>query len=72
MSQEEKKTMIVFNMKEIKEKNYKDQIIEMNCDMGVRVREEDIVDVVRMKKEGQVDQLLLSSGLNMISGQCLK
>ena len=43
--------------------------IEMIGDMGVRVGEEEIVHVVRMK-EGQLDQLLLSSGLSMISGQC--
>ena len=66
-----KKRMIVFNLKEKREKNDRDRVIEMIGDMGVRVREKEIVDVVRMrKKEGQLNQLLLSSGLSMISGQC--
>ena len=40
--------------------------------MGVRVREEEIVDVIRVRKKNEchLDQLLLRSGLSMISGQC--
>ena len=45
-----KKRMIVFNLKEKREKNDRDRVIEMIGDMGVRVREEEIVDVVRMRK----------------------
>ena len=48
----------------------RERVIEMIGDMGVRVREDEIVDVVRMRKKGQLDQLLLSAGLSMISGQC--
>ena len=38
-------------------------------DMGVRVREEEIVVVIRMRKkdEGGLTRALLSSGLSMIS-----
>ena len=42
-----KKRMNVFNLKE--KKNDRDRVIEMIGDMGVRVREEEIVDV-RMRK----------------------
>ena len=45
--------MIVFNLKEKKEKNDRDRVIEMIGDMGVRVREEEIVDVVRMRKKDE-------------------
>ena len=48
-----KKKMIVFNLKEKKEKNDRDRVIEMIGDMGVRVREEEIVDVVRMRKKDE-------------------
>ena len=48
-----KKRMIVFNLKEKKEKNDRDRVIEMIGDMGVRVREEEIVDVVRMRKKDE-------------------
>ena len=41
------KRMIVFNLKE---KNNRDKVIEM---MGVRMREEEIVDVVRMRKKDE-------------------
>ena len=37
----------------LKEKNYRDRVIEMIGDMGVRVREEEIVDVVRMRKKDE-------------------
>ena len=46
-----KKRMIVFNLKEKKEKNDRDRVIEMIG--GVRVREEEIVDVVRMRKKDE-------------------
>ena len=48
-----KKIMIVFNLKEKREKNDRDRVIEMIGDMGVRVREEEIVDVVRMRKKNE-------------------
>ena len=41
----------MFNLKEKKGKNDRDRVIEMIGDMGVRVREEEMVDVVRMRKE---------------------
>ena len=41
----------MFNLKEKKEK--RDRVIEMIGDMGVRVREEEIVDVVRMRKKDE-------------------
>ena len=40
-------------MKEKREKNDRDRVIEMIGDMGVRVREEEIVDVVRMRKNDE-------------------
>ena len=43
----------VFNMQEKEEKTDREQVLDMIGDMGVRVREEEVVDVVRMrKKEG--------------------
>ena len=48
-----KKRMIVFNRKKKREKNNRDRVIKMIGDMGVRVREEDIVDVVRMRKNDE-------------------
>ena len=57
-----KKRMIVFNLKEKKENNDRDRVIEMICDMGVRVREEEIVDVVRMRKKdegGSIRQIIV-------------
>ena len=46
--------MIVFGLKKReKEKNDRDRGIEMIGDMGVRVREEEIVDVVRMGKKDE-------------------
>ena len=45
--------MIVFNLKEKKEKNDRDRVIEMIGDMGVRVREKEIVDIVRMRKNDE-------------------
>ena len=46
--------MIVFNLKVNKEKNDREQVVEMIKNMGVWVREEEIIDVVRMrKKEGE-------------------
>ena len=65
-----KKRIIVFNLKEKRRIMIEIRVIEMIGDMGVMVREKDIVDVVQMMKEGQLDQLLLSSGMSMISGQC--
>ena len=47
------KRMIVFNLKEKKEKNDRDRVIEMIGDMGVRVREKEIVDIVRMRKNDE-------------------
>ena len=48
-----KKRIIVFNMQEKEEKTDREQVLDMIGDMGVRVREEEVVDVVRMrKKEG--------------------
>ena len=48
-----KKRIIVFNMQEKEDKTDREQVLDMIGDMGVRVREEDVVDVVRMrKKEG--------------------
>ena len=48
-----KKRIIVFNMQEKEEKMDREQVLDMIGDMGVRVREEEVVDVVRMrKKEG--------------------
>ena len=47
--------------------------MDMIGDMGVRVREEEVVDVVRMgeKEElGLASQLLLSLKVNMINGLC--
>ena len=43
----------MFNPKEKREKNYRDRVIEMIGDMGVRVREEEIVDVVRMREKDE-------------------
>ena len=45
------KIMILFNMKENREKNVR--VIEMIGDMGVRVREEEIVDVVQKRKKDE-------------------
>ena len=45
--------MIVFNLKEKREKNDRDRVIEMISDMCVSVREEEIVDVVRMRKKDE-------------------
>ena len=48
-----KKRIIVFNMQEKEEKTDREQVLDIIGDMGVRVREEVVVDVVRMrKKEG--------------------
>ena len=38
--------------------------------MGVRVREEEVVNVVRRRESGWQYQLLLSLKVNMINGQC--
>ena len=43
-----KKRMIVFNLKKKREKNDSDRVIEM-----IRVREEEIVDVVRVRKKDE-------------------
>ena len=43
----------MFNLKEKRGKNDRYRVIEMIGDMGVRVREEDIVDVVRMRKKDE-------------------
>ena len=43
----------MFNLKEKREKNDRDRVIEMIGDVGVRVREEEIVDVVRMRKKDE-------------------
>ena len=50
-----KKRMIVFNLKEKREKNDRERkrVIKMIGDMGVRVREEEIVDAVRMRKKDE-------------------
>ena len=45
--------MIVFNLNEKKEENDRYRVIEMIGDMGVRVSEEEIVDVVRMRKNNE-------------------
>ena len=52
-----KKRMIVFNLKEKREKNGRDRVIEMIGDMGVRVREEEMVDVVRMRKKDEGESI---------------
>ena len=49
--------MIVFNLKVNKEKNDREQVIEMIENMGVRVREEEIIDVVRMRKK-EVEEVI--------------
>ena len=46
-----KKRIIVFNMQEKEEKMDREQVLDMIGDMGVRVREEEVVDVVRMRKK---------------------
>ena len=48
-----KKRIIVFKLKEKNKKNDRDRVIEMIGVMGVRVREEEIVDVVRMRKKDE-------------------
>ena len=62
-----KKRIIVFSMQEKEEKTDREQVMDMIGDMGVRVREEEVLDVVRMRKKEGVrvgkDQLL-------IIGQC--
>ena len=45
--------MLVFNMQGEGEKTDKEQVMDMIRDMGVRVREQEVVDVLRMRmKEG--------------------
>ena len=46
-----KKRMIIFNLKVNKEKNDREQVVEMIENMGVMVREKEIIDVVRMRKK---------------------
>ena len=43
----------MFNLKGKNEKNDREQVMEMIDHMGVRVREEEIVDVVRMRKKDE-------------------
>ena len=43
----------MFNLKGKKEKNDRDQVVKMIGEMGVRVRDEEIVDVVRMRKKDE-------------------
>ena len=50
-----KKRMIVFNLKEKKEKNDRDRVIEIIGEMGVRVIEEEYVVRMRNKDEGRVN-----------------
>ena len=48
-----KKRIIVLNIQEKEDKTDREQVKDMIGDMGVRVGEEEVVDVVRMrKKEG--------------------
>ena len=65
-----KRRIIVFNMQEKEEKTDGEQVLDMIGDMGVRVREEEVVDVVRRRESGWQDQLLFSSKVNMINGLC--
>ena len=65
-----KKRIIVFNMQEKEEKTDREQVLDMIGDMGVRVREEEVVDVVRRRESGWQDQLLSSLKVNMINGLC--
>ena len=51
MKQEGKKRIIVFNMQEKEEKTDREQVLDMIGDMGGRVREEEVVDVVRINEE---------------------
>ena len=44
--------------------------MDMIGDVGVRVRDEEVVDVVRRRESGWQEQLLLSLKVNMINGQC--
>ena len=46
-----KKRLIVFNMQEKENKTNKEQVMDMIGDMGVRLREEELIDVVRMRKK---------------------
>ena len=49
-----KKRMILFNLKMNKENNDREEVVEMIENMGVRMREEEIIYVMRMrKKEGE-------------------
>ena len=65
-----KKRIIIFNMQENEEKTDREKVMDMIGDMGVRVREEEVVDVVRRRESGWQDQLLLSLKVNMINGLC--
>ena len=53
VGRQQQQRIIVLNLKEKKEKNDRDRVIEMIGHMGVRVREEEIVDVVQMKKKDE-------------------
>ena len=66
----QKKRIIVFNMQEKEEKMDREQVMDMVGDMGARVREEEVVDVVRRRESGWQEQLLLSLKVNMINGLC--
>ena len=48
-----KKRIIVFNMQEKEEKTDREQVLNMIGDMGVRVREEEVVDVYHIIREAQ-------------------
>ena len=62
--------MIVFNMQGKKEKSGKEQVMDMIGDMGVRLREEEVVDVVRRRDMGWHDQSFFCLKVNMINGEC--
>ena len=49
----------MFNLKEKREKNDRERVIEMIGDMGVRVRVEEIVDVVRMRKKDEGGSIIV-------------